>query len=336
MTRTNIAIRKARRDFLSSKRNNLKDSSVRAYDSITNDLIEYLESKDIHQIGGIDGYIISQWKAKRKDVDEVSPATLKNNVKHIRVFIRWCESVEMIEEGTADKINVPNISEQAERSDDIVEPEQIRKILDHLEMYEYASRLHAFVALIWHTGCRISALISLDVQDFRPRKGILKVRDRRQDGTALKNGKKSERNITLSDDVVAVLNDYLNGRRIESVDDHNRDPLFTTNNGRMQRQVAYRAFVAISRPCEYGDCPHNRTEQNCEAAQEKKKAYDCPSSGSLHTIRRGAITYHLNNGWPLEKVSERCDVGVPVLKKHYDTRSHEDERQGRNQYVDKL
>lgn len=337
MTRANINVRKAKKDFLDSKKNNLKDSSVRAYKIVVTDFINYCETNGIEAVDGIDGYTIEQWKIKRKEKDDVSPSTLKNNVKHLRVFIRWCETTEMLDEGVADKMQVPSITDAQARSDDIVNPEQMQSILNYLEMYQYSSRLHAFSQLVWHIGCRISVAIALDVQDFRPRKGVLKIRNREQTDTPLKNGNKSERNVSLNSDVVEVLNDYVNGRRLNVMDAHDREPLFTTEGGRMSREAAYKNFVAISRPCVYENhCPHNRNVDNCEAAQKKKKAYDCPSSESLHPIRRGSITYHLNQGWPIEQVSERCDVGVDVLKKHYDTRTHEDKRQKRSQFVDKL
>ena len=337
MTRANIHIRKAKKDFLSSKRNNLKDSSVRSYKSIITDFVEYCETNGIEAVNEIDGYTLEQWKIKRKDEDEARPATLKNNVKHVRVFIRWCESTELLDEGMADKMQVPSITDAQARSDDVVTPDQMQSILNYLEMYEYATRLHAFTQLVWHIGCRISVAIALDVQDFRPREGVLKIRNREQTDTPLKNGNKSERNVSLSDEVVEVLNDYVNGRRLNVTDAHGREPLFTTQAGRMSRQVAYRNFVAISRPCVYDNhCPHNRNIDNCEAAQKKKQSFGCPSSESLHPIRRGSITYHLNQGWPIEEVSGRCDVSVDVLRKHYDTRTLEDTRNQRKQHLDKL
>jgi site-specific recombinase XerD len=337
MTRNTIHIRKARRDWLSTKRNNLKAATVRSYENISGDFVDYVESNDIEAVEGINGYLIEQWKLKRKNEDNVSPATLKNNLKHIRVFIRWCESTELIEHGLADKIQIPSISEEQERSNEIVEPEQIQSILSHLELYEYGTRFHAITALLWHTGIRISAAVSLDLEDFEPRVNTIKVRNRRATGTSLKNGNKSERNITISDEIVDVLNDYIEGRRISVDDEYNREPLFTTERGRVDRQVVYKNFIGISRPCVYAnDCPHGRDIEECKAARLKREAYDCPSSGALHPIRRGSITYHLNQDWPIEKVSERCDVSVSVLQKHYDARTHEDKRQGRSQFVDNL
>ena len=67
----------------------------------------------------------------------------------------------------------------------------------------------------------------------------------------------------------------------------------------------------------------------------KRKATS-PGLISMHPIRRGSITNHLNQGWLKEKVSERCDVIVSVLEKHYNKQSKEDERETRRKFVDRL
>lgn len=328
--------RKARRDFLSMKEQTVKDSTHRAYDVVTSNFINFLEANGITDTENINGFTIEQWKLKRKEDDGVAPATLHNNVKHLRVFIKYLESSEMVGVGLYDKVEVPNITDEQRRSDDTISPSKMEEITDHLATYEYATRLHAVSVVLWHTGCRVSGAIALDLRDFQPEEQLLCFRSRPSTGTGLKNRKKSERNVTINEDVIAVLNDYVKGRREQVTDEYGREPLFTTSNGRMGRQRAYKDFTGISRPCEIrGNCPHDREIQECEAAK-KRYAFKCPSSDSLHPIRRGAITYHLNQDWPMEKVSERCNVSIEVLEKHYDARTHEDKRESRKKFIDNL
>lgn len=165
----------------------------------------------------------------------------------------------------------------------------------------------------------------------------MKFRGRPDTDTPLKNGKKSERNVTLSQGVMEVIVDYIEARRKDTTDEYGREPLFTTSEKRLWRQNAYKNIVAWSRPCVFSnECPHNREIAECDAAQRKSDAFSCPSSVSLHPIRRGSITYHLNQGWDKEQVSQRCDVSVKVLEKHYDARTEEEKRQKRQDHVDKL
>lgn len=331
-----ISPRQARRQFLSHRRGNVKQSTFRTYKFPTRHFIDFCEKHDISTIGEVGGYIIESWKDKRKG--EVKQITFHNNVKTLRVFIRWCETAELVEYGTADRMDIPEVTRQEAVSDDSLDLSQAESLLRYLNTYEYASRQHALFKTLWHTGCRISGAISLDVEDFDHGDGpILKFRNRKAQGTALKNGSKSERNVTIDDDLLAVLRDYVDGRRPDTTDAFDRDPLFCTHTQRLVRQRAYQNFTALTRPCFTEDaCPHDREIDHCDAAQKKKHSFGCPSAVSLHPIRRGSITYHITRGWPKEKLSERVDVSVDVLNQHYDARSKEKERQGRKEYLDLL
>lgn len=328
----------ARREFLNSKRGQVKESSLRAYKYPTKHFVEFCNSHGIDTVGEINGYIIESWKRERQE-DNVAQITFHNNVKKLRVFIRWCESAELIEYGTADRIDIPEVSTQDAVSDKVVELHEAENILRYLNTYEYGSRKHAFFQVLWHTGCRASGAIALDVEDFEPNADVptLKFCDRQAQGTPLKNGRASERNVSVNEKTAEVLNDYIGLKRPDVVDEFGRQPLFCTKEQRLERQRAYKDFTALSRPCYTSNvCPHDRDINECEAAQKVKKAFGCPSSKSLHPVRRGAITYHIDRGWPKEKLSERVDVSVDVLNKHYDARTKEKERQGRKQYLDNL
>jgi hypothetical protein len=166
---------------------------------------------------------------------------------------------------------------------------------------------------------------------------IIKFRIRPDTGTPLKNGNGGERNVTITDDMSGVLKDYIESKRPDVTDQFDRKPLFCTRTQRIERQRAYKDFTALTRPCHVSDtCPHDRDIEGCDAAAQKKKAMGCPSSKSLHPIRRGSITYQISRGWPKEKLSERVDVSVDVLNKHYDARKKEKKREGREQYLDLL
>ncbi|MDQ2052469.1 site-specific integrase [Natronolimnohabitans sp. A-GB9] len=284
----------------------------------------------------MDGYLIEQWKLNRQK-DDLAPATFKSNVKHIKTFVNWCESSSLVELGIGEKIDIPQIPEADQASHKHITLQTAQEILGYLETYQYASRQHALFYTLWETGCRISGAIALDIGDFYPAERKLEFVDRKEQGTSLKNGPKGERNVTISEELIGVLNDYIEVHREDARDDYNRRPLFTTRTQRLTRQRAYKNVVAFSRPCVYtNDCPHNKDIETCEAAQKKAKAFGCPSSTSMHPIRRGAITHHLNSGWPKDKVSDRCDVSIETLEKHYNEQTKEDERETRMKYVDRL
>jgi len=285
-----IHIRKARREFLSYKERNNKESTVRQYSWLIKDLVEFCERENANSTSDLDGWIIHQWINKRQDEDDVAPATLKTNVKSIKAFIRWCESNELIERGLAEKIDNPNIPDHQMRSEEVIHEERMNKILSYYENYNYATYHHAAFQLHWHVGCRASAIVALDMEDYQPHRDQIHFRDREETGTPLKNGKKGERIVSISQDVQHLLNDYIEGRRADIVEDSGREPLFTTKYARVSRGRLYKNITGISRPCVFkNECPHDRKESECEAARDKAQAPPSPSSKRLDPIRPGAI-----------------------------------------------
>lgn len=336
--------REARRQFLMAKKGNVKKSSWRTYKYPTKHFVEFCEKHGVDTTGDIDSHVIESWKQTRKrELD--AQISYRGNTKKLLTFIRWCESAGYVEYPTADRIELPQASKKERRSEETVRLTQAEEMLRYLQKFEYASRKHALFYTLWHTGCRISGAISLDLgdldriwdEDEGEYEHVLMFRDRLEQGTPLKNGESGERNVTISQDLYEVLQDYISQRREAVTDEFHRKPLFTTNNQRITRQRAYKDYVALSRPCHINDtCPHDRDIEDCTAARQKKRAFGCPSSKSLHPIRRGSITHHINMGWPKPKLSERVDVSVQVLNDHYDNRRNEEERKGRKQFLDLL
>ena len=87
----------------------------------------------------------------------------------------------------------------------------------------------------------------------------------------------------------------------------------------------------MTRPCEYENtCPYERNLEDCEATAYNA-ACKCPGSVSPHPLRRSAITNFLNDGHSKELISDRMDVSVDVLEKHYDARSESEKRELRRE-----
>lgn len=325
--------------FLKNKRGQTKQSTARAYEYPTKHFIQFLEDHGIENTHDIDGYIIERWKSARQD--EVAPATYKTSVKRIKTFIHYCERSQLVASGTFDAIEVPRISREDSTSNKTLNYDVATRVLGHLETYEYASRRHTILSVLWNTGCRVSEVIALDTEDVSPSPDgehyVIDFIDRQSSGTALKNGTQGERRVTISRDLHELIQDYKDVHREVVVDDYGREPLFTTPTQRISRQRIYKNLTAITRPCVYsGRCPHEREIDDCKAAQKKKQAFSCPSAKSTHPVRRGSITHHLNSGWPKQDVSDRCDVSLDVLEKHYNEQTKEDERKQRLQYVENL
>jgi integrase len=142
-------------------------------------------------------------------------------------------------------------------------------------------------------------------------------------GTPLKNGADGERIVNISPDLTTLLENYLDHHRDDVLDTFDRKPLITTPQGRIARTTIRRDYYKLTRPCVYdGDCPHDRSVDRCEATHSEHAA-SCPSNYTTHPLRKWSIMNQLQEGMPKELLSDRVDVSVPILDKHYDHRSEE-------------
>jgi integrase len=214
--------------------------------------------------------------------------------------------------------------------------ERAEDLLDYLRKFEYASRNHVVIELLWHTGIRVGSLRALDVSDYDRENAHIAIRNRPDSETALKNGNRGERLIALAPHVCETLTDWVNQNRHDVSDKHGRKPLLTSRNGRLAissiRGIVYR----LSRPCYQADeCPHDRDIDDCEGTEHGRFS-KCPSAVSPHAIRRGSITYHLTSDVPEKVVSDRMNVSQEVLDKHYDERTEEQKVEQRRGYLNNV
>ena len=333
---SDISPKQAVEDFLAEREGEVSQASHRNYKYTLKELIRFCEDNDIERVSDLHGYHLKKYKLRRRG-QGIKEVTLKNNLSTLRVFLRWCEQAELVERGFHELVQLPNLNQNDRVSEKTLSLDRVEDILDYYYKFEYATRRHAVFQLMWHTCFRMGTTVALDLEDYLPNRKQIKVRHRPETDTPLKNGIEAERVVNLNDRVTDVLDDYIQVQRHDVTDQHGREPLFTTRNGRLSRTALRKNFYGITRPCKVTrSCPHDRRIEECEAAIRKRDASGCPSSRSPHPIRRAAITYHLNRDWPQEKISERANVSVDVLDEHYDSRTEGERAMTRKQYLDNL
>jgi integrase len=240
-------------------------------------------------------------------------------------FLRFCETIEAIEDGLAERVPLPNVPPDEEVKTDVPEDDAVEAIRSYYRRFEYACREHAQFELVAEVGIRLGALRAIDLEDIVFEDAVIHLHHRPEStevyGTPLKNGADGERIINISPDYTTLLENYIDHHRHEVTDDVVRKPLFTTGKGRISTTTLRRDFYKLTRPCEYEpDCPHDREISDCEATRNAN-APSCPSSFTTHPLRKWSIMNQLDAGMPKELLSDRVDVSVPVLNKHYDQRS---------------
>lgn len=317
--------------YLQSRQSELADASLRAHKDRLRLFVQWCEENNVRTIDELsprDLHDFSTWRQQGIKQDGISVETLRSALLTLRVFLRFCVSIDAADPELPERIVLPT---SATRSRDVMlEADDAEAILEHLNKYEYASDQHVMMLIMWHTGIRAGSLRALDVEDVLEDKQALRIRHRPDSGTPLKNGTEANRLVAISADVLDVILDHIDRRDI--VSDNGRTPLIATAQGRRSRQSIRANSYYWSVPCRRGECPHERDINDCEATSWKGAA-KCPSSRSTHPIRRGAITHHLKEGTPVPAASDRMDVTPAVLEEHYSRLDESEAMERRREFL---
>lgn len=282
---------------------------------------------DMNDLTGRDLFQFRVWRRQggysEGQDEELAPKTLHSVLTTVRSFLRFCGEIEAVPDDLYLKVPLPELSHGDEVSDSKIVPDRVPPILEYLDRYEYGSRDHVAILLMWHTGARIGGLRALDLRDLDldGRKPSIQFVHRPETETPLKNDELGERVNRVSEEVALAVQAYVDGPRREVTDDHGRHPLLTTAQGRPSPSTIRNLTYYWTSPCQIGEeCPHDRDPATCEWG-DRNRACSCPSSRSPHDFRKARVTKYRNDGIHRGVVSDRLDASEQVLDKHYDRAS---------------
>jgi len=320
--------------YLKTRRGEVSSHTLQAHKYRLSHFIRWCDQRGVTTTESLDGKDLHEFRLWRQEDGNLNTVSLHTQLSTLRVFLKFCESIEIVDDGLYDKLVVPSITEGEDQRDSILDPDHAEQALNYLRNYEYASADHVLLLLIWRTGMRVGAVQSIDVSDYERKKARLKVRHRPQGGTTLKLGEDGERIIALKNSTCVVLNDYVDKTRPQVTDDEGREPFIVYGETRPSKGTLRWHVHRCTQPCTWSQqCPHDTTMDDCPAVGYAQDA-SCPSSVPPHDVRRGAITHALTEDVPKPVVSDRMNVREDVLDKHYDQRTEETRAEQRREYLD--
>ncbi|MFP9192972.1 tyrosine-type recombinase/integrase [Natrialbaceae archaeon A-CW1-1] len=296
---------------------------------------------NLNELSGRDMYAYRVWRREGGySGQELKNVTLRGEMATMRAFLRFCGEIDAVRESLYDQVPLPR-SDGDDVSASTLDPDRAIEILDWLEQYEYASRRHVIVLLLWHTGCRVGELRALDIGDVdlegdRPRADgpAIHFVNRPESDTPLKNKENGERWNAIGAHVAGVLNDYINGPRESVTDEFGRAPLVTTRFGRVSISACRDTLYRVTRPCWRGvECPHEKDVDTCEYTSNGKMSR-CPSARSPHDVRSGRVTAHRLADEDRTLVADRMNASEEILDKHYDRRSERQKAEQRRRFIE--
>lgn len=323
--------------YLNHRSREVSDSTLRSHESRLSIFVGWCEGNDIDNLNELTGRRLHENRLWRRNYNGgLKPVSEKTQMDTLRVFIRFLETIDGVQQDLSEKVQSPDLSSNENVREVMLSRARAEPVLDYLIKYEYASRAHVVLALEWYTMMRRGAVRALDVTDYQSHDQSIKVHHRPETNTPLKNGKDGERMVALQPELCDLLDDWIEHQRPDVTDEYGRDPLVATESGRMHPTTATTIVYNWTRPCIIGDdCPLNRDPAECDAARYSF-AHECPESVSSHAVRRGSITHHLESDVPVEVVSARANVGPETLDKHYDQRSEQTKMEQRRKYLQNL
>jgi len=318
--------------YIDSRRHELADATIQAHKYRLKQFVKWCEAEAIDNLNNLGGRDLHRFRVKRREDDGLANASMKGQLATLRMFLRFCATIDAVEVDLDEKILLPKTTDEDAR-DRMLNSDRAREILDYLNQYRYATLEHALWETLWQTGIRIGGARGLNVDNYESDDQYLALEHNPEKDTPLKNGANGERLVALSDRVCRVLDDWLNVNHPEKTDSYDHMPLFGTINGRLSRTHGRSIVYQYTRPCIRTDeCPHNRDMDECPG-RSSAEAYDCPSSLSPHPVRRGSITYHLQQDTPKRVVEDRMNLSSEVLDRHYDERDPREKLRQRRRYL---
>lgn len=278
--------------YLREKRTDLSAASHKAHEYRLNHVVRWCDQEDIENLNDLTGRNLHRYKLWRRDDGDLNKVGLKTQMDMLRVFSRWCESIDAVVPDLSEKVVSPSLSDGDNQRAVLLETDRARQIFDYLSRFAHTSFAHIPLSLLWMTGMRTGTVHALDLNDYHPAEQRLEARHRPKTDTSLKNQGDGERLIALRSETCHVIDDWIATRRPDVTDDHGPKPLLATTHGRPCKNTIRVTACKWTRPCHLGEeCPHGRDPETCEATNDQKNtASKCPSSVSPHGIHRGSIT----------------------------------------------
>lgn len=329
--------------WLDRKRSEIADATLRNYAGHLKLWREWCEDLGIETVADLRPADFDAYKGHRSQY--AVNVTLKKELRTLQQFVGWLDkSLDAVEDDLAEAIDLPKVDRDEMSNETVLAPEDAAALLDFYrnDAAHYGTRDHVVLELAWITGARRGALRGLDIRDIDLEDGFVDFVHRPQSDTPLKNKIFGQRSVSISPEVVAAIERYLEHHRYEVHDGEGRQPLLASRVGRPKPNTVTGWAYGATQPCLYTECPHGKERESCEYT-DYNHASKCPSSRSPHPMRSGSITWQLNCGVPPEVVAGRVNASIEIVRWHYDwatesqrwKRLHE-HRQQRQQYLSNL
>ncbi|ELY64886.1 tyrosine-type recombinase/integrase [Natrinema versiforme] len=334
---TDLAPREAWHRYLDGRQTELTEETASTYHYRLKLFGEWCEDQGIETVDELNGWLFDQYESYRAGQD-IASVTLHNEMETLKNFVEYLERIEAVNDDLAERVNVPHVPRDERSRETKLPTERALALIRHYRSSETlrGCRRHALLEVAWHTGARLGGLRALDLRDYDRDEQTIEFVHRPESETVLKNKGEGERVVALNERVCETISTYIQSDRYDEHDEHGRQPLFASRQGRPNPNTIRVWMYLATFPCIQGECPHGYDPDACEF-RNHSKASQCPSSRAPHHIRTGSITWHCDRGVPREVTAERVNASQDVIDEYYDKSEKRDRMEKRRRpHLNKL
>lgn len=147
--------------YLADKENELSEASLKGHKYRLGHFVRWCDEKEIENLTTLTGRQLHRYRLWRREDGNLNKVSEKTQMDTLRVFIRWLESIDGVEQDLSQKVLSPSITPDENSRDVMLDSDSASKVLAHLEKYKYASIQHVAIALMWHTMMRVGGVHAL-------------------------------------------------------------------------------------------------------------------------------------------------------------------------------
>ena len=134
--------------YLDHKASQAMEKTVQGHRYRTNHFVRWCDEKGIDNMNDLTGRHIHEYRLWRKEDGDLNAVSLQTQMSTIRVFLRWCGSIEAVDPNLYTKVMLPQVPPEDQQRDELLEKERAEEILSYLSEYHYASIKHIVLSLL--------------------------------------------------------------------------------------------------------------------------------------------------------------------------------------------
>jgi site-specific recombinase XerD len=138
---------KAKEMFVAQRDDEVSEKTLQAYHYRLKPFVEWCEQEKFTNLNDLSARSLHEYRLWRKEDGDLKTITLKGQLSTLRVFVKFLESIDGVEQGLHDKMLIPSVEDEEAVSNSILEAKRADQVLEHLGKYEYASKRHTLLTV---------------------------------------------------------------------------------------------------------------------------------------------------------------------------------------------